>query len=193
MRLLTSEGNTATEQGPFDAWLAALSQSSDAALGGALAVHALGAADALCDAAREDCAWGPHRDMVEAIARPCLVTDVHQLRAYCMDVAGARRWAILVPRAHTLLDIVVWEHAAPTGYRGAGILTVAPMVHRSERFAHVGWLANAAPVLASKARDALAAWVLASPDAQAPRAVLRPYAWLLDVEPAANDIQKVDE
>ena len=179
MRLVTSEGNTTSDGSPFAAWLSAMSQSSDAALGAALAVHALGAADELCAAASEEGAWGPVRDIVEAIARPHIITAVTQLRAYCMDVTEAKRWAILVPRSHTLVDIVVWEQG------GAGLLAVVPMVHRGERFAHVGWLANASSVPAAEARDALACWVLTSPDAGEARSVLRPYAWLLDVEPTS--------
>lgn len=181
MRLLTSEGNQASEASSFAAWLSAIAQSSDAALGAALAVHALGAGEALFHAADEEGLWGPGREVVEAVARPRIVTDMTQLRAYCMEMRGLYRWALLLPRAHSLIDIVVWESG------NEGPLAVVPMVHRNERLAQVGWLANATRASVPEARDALARWVMAAPAEAEARAVLKPYAWLLDVEPEPVD------
>lgn len=160
-----------------------MAQSSDAALGAALALGDLGAdsAEALLEAAREE---GVHSQVISALEAICMrrvLTDSSALHAYAQRRGASRRWALLVPRVAGLVDILAWEQ---DGAR-AGALAVVPFVHMSERFAHAGWLANAEVAEVIDARDALAQWVLQARDHAAERAMLRPYAWLLDVEPDA--------
>lgn len=180
MRLVSSERQSGAAS-PFGEWLHAVARSSDAALGATLAVGELGeeAAEALRAAAFTESEDSEIQDALLAItARDFVCKLPEHLQAFCLQRGGRLRWALQLPRGGGLVDMVLWE----MNKHQAGELAVLPYVRESERLAHVNWLAHAVAVDVCDARDALAHWVLAAPDRDDARAVLRPYAWLLGVE-----------